>query len=757
MKEKNKNSFKSKKGITLIALVVTIVVLLILAAISISMLGGENGIITQAIEAKEETDIAEEKEKVQLAATAAKGKTNWGEITEENLKDELDKNIGEGKYKLEGNILFTITYIDSNRSYIVDKNGNVLETGESPWIGKELQEITGNETKNIITTDSLGNQIVIPAGFKPINTNDNVEDGIIIEDVSAEDDNSKGNQFVWIPIGNIKMKSGNTEEIILGRYEYGNNGEISQYSGMDEEWVMDYGMGKNKNIARDIEKFISSANNMHGYYLARFEAGDQTAEESVGRNEESSTNVKPVSKKGKQVYNFILQEEAATLGRNMYNNSNYVTDLVNSYSWDTAIQFIQKCSNVDAYEYSIQSGTNTKKIIQKTGESILESTGKEDMVCNIYDMAGNVLERSTETNRIIPCVSRGGKFDGGSTSNRSNMSNNKFEYQAFRCILYINEYIEKDNVESKLAEVTGNEKNNTTTTDVYGNKIIIPAGFKVINPESSVTEGIIIEDVSANDDVSKGNQFIWIPVGEIDTGKDTVKINLGRYRSRERQLGEDYENYTHFNGGSYDYVELDKSSYGNVTAKSLKDFIERTLNNGGFYIARYEAGDQLAESERTSESGTNGRAIFKEGKYVYDNVKQSEAANLARKVYDNENFKSDLVNSYAWDTTLAFINAFDETIDNYMSLDGKSGISTEKPQLTGKNKLAITGNEDVQLNIYDIAGNVCEWTTETVTSTNTPNVERGGSYSFGYPSYRSWSNSRYPSSRTGFRAILYLL
>ena len=69
---------KQERGITLIALVVTIVVLLILAAVSISMLGGENGIITQAIKAQEENEIAEEKERVELAAVAAAGKDGWG-------------------------------------------------------------------------------------------------------------------------------------------------------------------------------------------------------------------------------------------------------------------------------------------------------------------------------------------------------------------------------------------------------------------------------------------------------------------------------------------------------------------------------------------------------------------------------------------------------------------------------------------------------------------------------------------------------
>ena len=125
---------RKESGITLIALVVTIVVLLILAGVSISMLTGENGIITQAIEAQEKTDIADEKERVKLAAVAAAGKDGWGEITEDNLAEELTKNIGKRNedYTLtkEGEN-FLVTYIDSNRSYLVDENGNVTYTGES--------------------------------------------------------------------------------------------------------------------------------------------------------------------------------------------------------------------------------------------------------------------------------------------------------------------------------------------------------------------------------------------------------------------------------------------------------------------------------------------------------------------------------------------------------------------------------------------------------------------------------------------------
>ena len=150
---------RKTSGITLIALVVTIVVLLILAAVSISMLGGENGIVTQAIKAKDETDIADEKERVQLAAVAAAGIDKWGEITEENLAEELTKNIGtrDEDYTLskEGES-FLVTYTDSNRSYLVDANGNITEAvkREGLKVGDYINYIPDENTTGY-TTDKL--------------------------------------------------------------------------------------------------------------------------------------------------------------------------------------------------------------------------------------------------------------------------------------------------------------------------------------------------------------------------------------------------------------------------------------------------------------------------------------------------------------------------------------------------------------------------------------------------------------------------
>ena len=88
---------KREKGITLIALVVTIIVLIILASISIGTLTGKNGIIGQSKDAKEQTEIAEEKEVVSLAATKAAGVDRYGNVTKDNLEKELDELAGEGK------------------------------------------------------------------------------------------------------------------------------------------------------------------------------------------------------------------------------------------------------------------------------------------------------------------------------------------------------------------------------------------------------------------------------------------------------------------------------------------------------------------------------------------------------------------------------------------------------------------------------------------------------------------------------------
>lgn len=128
--EKTNELIKQRKGITLIALAITIAVLLILAGISINMVLGNKGMISKAREAAEETEIANEKEIVEISAIEAisKGGRLSEIITEENLRQALTNNIGsESLYNLTTLAdKFSITFLESGRNYLVDSDGNLI-------------------------------------------------------------------------------------------------------------------------------------------------------------------------------------------------------------------------------------------------------------------------------------------------------------------------------------------------------------------------------------------------------------------------------------------------------------------------------------------------------------------------------------------------------------------------------------------------------------------------------------------------------
>lgn len=115
---------KENEGITLIALVITIIVLLILAGVTIATLTGDNGILAKTNEAKEQTEIGKEKEIVKLATTAVITTNNA--IDKDSLQSELNKTAGDKKTEVyDYNQKFQIYFIDSKRYYEIDKNFNI--------------------------------------------------------------------------------------------------------------------------------------------------------------------------------------------------------------------------------------------------------------------------------------------------------------------------------------------------------------------------------------------------------------------------------------------------------------------------------------------------------------------------------------------------------------------------------------------------------------------------------------------------------
>ena len=116
---------KNNKGVTLIALIITIIVLLILAGIGIRMVVGENGILSRAQEAKTTTAEKAAKEKVELSVSGAIAKSNYGELTIKNLKEEVGKYGGTIK---EEKTEFPVTVIMDGKEYIVTSNGKVSKS-----------------------------------------------------------------------------------------------------------------------------------------------------------------------------------------------------------------------------------------------------------------------------------------------------------------------------------------------------------------------------------------------------------------------------------------------------------------------------------------------------------------------------------------------------------------------------------------------------------------------------------------------------
>ncbi len=147
-------NFKGKMhenlGITLITLAVTIIILLILAGITIATITSNNGIIKNANDAKEQTEKEEEKEIVDRATIQAMGNNKRGNLVQDELQEQLDKETGEGKTEAtDVGEEFEVAFIDTKRYYIVDKDGNICEA----------QEIIEDKSPGDITKDENGNSL----------------------------------------------------------------------------------------------------------------------------------------------------------------------------------------------------------------------------------------------------------------------------------------------------------------------------------------------------------------------------------------------------------------------------------------------------------------------------------------------------------------------------------------------------------------------------------------------------------------------
>lgn len=394
---------KQNKGITLIALVVTIVILLILAGITIGTLTNDNGVIKEANLAKAQAERTALEEQIEAAIL----------IAEQKYRNPTLKQV-----------IIEIEKIDTVKR-VNEDNGNIENKIGEPIVGKLDDYLDKDEEKSII-----------PEGFYHVGGT--IEDGFVISDVQGDDlNNSKGgNQFVWIPVPDI-----NNFKRIAG---YHNKSQQS-LDGYAEPATNGY-----EGESTDYTNMYNSVRDNHGFYIGRFEAGN-----------DGSNNV--VVKKGVDVYNNIgwnasgnMNDEtggAVEKAKEFASKQGYTSvtsTLVYGVQWDAVMQFIDsKYINGECDEDSYVRNSTEKGWYKNNCDST-DKGNKEpnpdhitglDLIYNsepnviankqknIYDMAGNVWEWTMEANSTNFRVTRGDGYDVDDNIYRSFLS----WLRIFRC------------------------------------------------------------------------------------------------------------------------------------------------------------------------------------------------------------------------------------------------------------------------------------------------------------------------------------
>ncbi|MEI3360177.1 MAG: SUMF1/EgtB/PvdO family nonheme iron enzyme, partial [Clostridia bacterium] len=272
---------------------------------------------------------------------------------------------------------------------------------------------------------------------------------------------------------------------------------------------------------------------------------------------------------------------------------------------------------------------------------------------------------------------------------------------------------------------------NTKVTYSDGD-VWIPEGFKIAKDSASTVQGgVVIEDKDLN-------QFVWVPVATLADYKRTW-----------------YTGWSPF------------SDYSEALPEDEKTSVERYK---GFYIGRYEAGDKESTVAKTLKSSNDvtKTVTIKANQAPYNNVRRTQAVSLAEGFATKQGYKAKtkLVSSYAWDTTIAFLqkvnsdygssseegNYNDKTF-SYTDITGASQTKASNSQV-----LVPTGQTTPVCNIYDMGGNVWEWTTESCSDTSSPYARRGGYYDSFFATYPAGFRDGYSDRANdiiGFRLTLF--
>ena len=715
MKEKN------KKGITLIALVVTIVVLLILAGITINLLFSNGGIFEMANQAKIEYEIGALKDRINnVIADWSIGRAVdptvtvddlWDKMVDADIIDNPDEDVagptkdGENdRYELttnEGYIVEIIVSPDGNVSIgdvvkgdsLPPKIGEITATSQSNSIHIEV-EITRSEGEVSLSYyykkegEPDSSYQTLKEGVKELTADfTGLEQDVVYNiKVVIEDDNGTAEKVINVTTGEL---TGTVTQ--KGETVWSNGTATIELETKETGVTIQYQVGGTEGQWLDYKGPITGLHHGETVYAVTTDGNNQSGYTSIDIVDE----VKP-------------QDATINLSTTTAKENETITATVTHTDNESGVN-ITNCKwvyNTTGTPIGTEEGSYTGGNFSSNGETInltASVAGTYYLHVLTIDVAGNKIET----------ISKAVTVEKGKT------------------------FIE---------DITTIQKDNTKAEDKYGNIVIVPKGFKVVISEgTTVPEGIVIED-------SNHNQFVWIPTGsyKVDESGTTKTNDLTR---REWGTTKDVvKEPTPITGddeasGRFGNIYFGEGDSRSIAHDSIGKFLDSAKpasegGNGGFYIGRYEQG--------------KGN-VCKAGVNAYVSITRDTAKAQAEAMYkDKEKYgvTSELISSYAWDTALNFIcqnskhgyKLATTTSDTY----GNIG--------TGSVGQRVTGNypADCYSNIYDFLGNCYEWTTEY--SSDAPCVIRGGCYYEGgfYAASRKCDSIKTSTSFYSFRLTLYI-
>ena len=441
--------------------ILNIIVLLILAGVSIAMLTGENGILTQAQNASKQTDIGEEKEQIALAYNGAvldKIEKGGGTVESTDLKEQFDLNGVTDVKDVTGDNIITVTFENGNK-YLIDSNGNISEALGGKNYDEDTDVKVGDKTVTIpggATVSNIpGEYESIDNGFVIYITNDKkITDWNNTETIQKEYD-----QFVWVPVKDalvVDMDNNSTIDqsdinamVAAGRYPmaiktsdspetykgilykfeegekgvtitpYDYNATSSSNPSNREPDIVSYDTEddyKNEGITTvslqtEFQEMVKGVAEKGGFWVGRYETSSMS--QDTGKDTSTSDFIKVVkgTKSGIDNVNWYrMYAQQKNYKNSLKQSQNTKSSMIWGSQWDQIMIWMKDIKNGDNYYITKSSGMGNFNISTvNDGFNGLAETGCFE-VRNIYDLAGNTYDWTLEASSTNVRVSRRRRF-----------------------------------------------------------------------------------------------------------------------------------------------------------------------------------------------------------------------------------------------------------------------------------------------------------------------------------------------------------